>query len=383
MLSWLYIRQNPYVVKGRGYNSKENKSYRGTLQVDGSELVFEGLAARVAFPLSDLRLSRDRWLGGAIQFKHPDSPDWTLYTRNVGILNDPAFQNDADLIELARQGLVYFHSLRRWLRWTCLATLLLFIFVAPVRNFLTAQTLRLISVELEITLGERFFKATKPSLTFIEDAQTVEDLKGITDRLLMGVPSEDHRFHFRYHIVRDARVNAYALPGGHIIVFTGLLLDVESAQELAGILGHETAHVTCRHSMGGLVQIVGTYALMWALFAPDSEVALPLDLAALRYSRDHELEADREGCLYLQHASIDPHGLLEFFERLGAQEKETDLDPLVGMTLTHPPSRERAERLRQVIAQDPATYRRLPVDFQKFKERIRQLTADKTASPVK
>lgn len=128
-----------------------------------------------------------------------------------------------------------------------------------------------------------------------------------------------------FTVVDDPKtVNAFAIPGGNIYIYTGLLRAADSEAEVAGVLGHEVAHVTRRHVAQRLIVMVGADELikMAAGGDPTGVGSMAGQVAAqgyfLKYSRDHEKDADDYGLNYTIAAGYDPQGFVTFFKKLGS-----------------------------------------------------------------
>jgi predicted Zn-dependent protease len=150
-------------------------------------------------------------------------------------------------------------------------------------------------------------------------------------------------------------VNAFALPGGVIVVNTGLIDLTSRPEELAGVLAHEVQHVELRHSVRGLVKSLGLRGLF--AFATGDIGGTLLGEAAvgitdLKFSRDDESEADRMGLDSLIAADIDPSGMPAFFEKMG---KHTG-DAPVAFVSSHPLSADREAALRARAAATTKTF---------------------------
>ena len=117
-----------------------------------------------------------------------------------------------------------------------------------------------IPVEAEQKFGAEMFAQHKPGLKLIDGAP-LELVNEIGARL-----TKDSLYQYRFHVAVDKSVNAYAMPGGFIVVHTGLLDLATSADEVAGVLAHEVSHVEKRHSLTALAQSAGLYATMSLLF---------------------------------------------------------------------------------------------------------------------
>jgi predicted Zn-dependent protease len=154
----------------------------------------------------------------------------------------------------------------------------------------------------------------------------------------------------RVHVVRSDSVNAFAMPGGQIVVLQGLLQAAHTPEEVAGVLAHEIGHVERHHPMRGLIRATSVALLVQALTGGGAS----LDAAAARfgqtlvltsYTRQDESEADRFAVSLLQRAGIRATGLAEFLRRSAAQEPRPGALP--ALLATHPLS---ADRIAQIEA---------------------------------
>lgn len=218
----------------------------------------------------------------------------------------------------------------------------------------------LISVELEQELGAQMAAQFRREVTLHPDPvvqRYIEDLGGELVAHAQGIP-EGMAFEFRVIDAPDV-VNAVAMPGGHIYVFSGLLRAVDSEAELAGVLAHEIAHVAERHVVAQLVTAMGIQAIRaLALGDEGGELArVVADFATMgalgAFSRTAEREADTLGIRTLVAAGWDPRGYATFFEKLGATAARPDL--VTRFASTHPDPAERAARARALAAELEAT----------------------------
>ncbi|MGH7325211.1 MAG: M48 family metallopeptidase [Candidatus Rokuibacteriota bacterium] len=158
-------------------------------------------------------------------------------------------------------------------------------------------------------------------------------------------------YHLRVTVMDGREVNAFALPGGQIVLLRGLLDITDSPEMLAGVLAHEVQHVLRRHTTRAIIQHAST-GLMVAAIAGDVSglVAFALEgarvVGALGYSRRAEEEADAEGMRMLLEAGIDPSGFITFFENLGRQRESVELHGVWRYLSTHPSGGDRVETLR-------------------------------------
>jgi Zn-dependent protease with chaperone function len=201
-----------------------------------------------------------------------------------------------------------------------------------------------VPVSWEQDLGESAFEQMTLGATMLTEGPAVEAVTAVGSRLTAQIHSP---YTFQWHVIDDRQVNAFAVPGGHVVVFTGLLREAESAEELAGVLAHETQHVILRHSVHGLIRALGWSATLQILFGSSGPLSglgeAASQLGNLKFSREQETAADVGGVKLLQRAKIDPHGMIAFFEKLARHENG------IALLSTHPMSAERAERLGKEI----------------------------------
>ncbi|MGE5583449.1 MAG: M48 family metallopeptidase [Bacillota bacterium] len=168
---------------------------------------------------------------------------------------------------------------------------------------------------------------------------------------LVAQCSRRDELHFSLTVVQDDSVNAFALPGGYVFVNTGLLSYIKNDSELAGVLGHEIAHIDRRHSMQAIYRSVGFSVILGLLLNKGSDrneqlgqlAAISLSLAQLGYSRDAEYEADRYGVGFMQKAGYNKEDLVNFWQRFLAQNGDTP--GALTFLSTHPPTSERIKKI--------------------------------------
>jgi predicted Zn-dependent protease len=149
-------------------------------------------------------------------------------------------------------------------------------------------------------------------------------------------------------------VNAFAAPGGYIVLFRGLLDLTDSAEELAGVLAHEVQHILQRHVTRLLLEHASTGLLLAALTGDVSgTVVFALEgarlLGTLQHSRQHETEADTAGLRMLVAANIDPAGMVSLFARLRTAGQQ--VPDVLQYLSTHPDTAQRIATLKALAAQ--------------------------------
>ena len=183
------------------------------------------------------------------------------------------------------------------------------------------------------------------------DPARLRVIDGIIARLI--APLSGPPYTIRVTVVNERGVNAFAAPGGYIVLLRGLVERTQTAEELAGVLAHELQHIVRRHATRALLQHASTGLLLIAVTGDASgAMAYGLEgarvLGTLEYSRRNEEEADAEGMRMLLAARIDPAGMISFLDSLGREERKAP--GLLRYLSTHPGARDRLERLKSLAA---------------------------------
>lgn len=160
--------------------------------------------------------------------------------------------------------------------------------------------------------------------------------------------------------VKNDEVNAYALPGGYIVVYDGILKKMKSEEELAGLLAHEFSHIKLKHTLKSSVNTIGFSALLQIIFGGIDESVIGLlgnqteQLRQLHYSRSLEQEADDNGFSLMKEQQLNPDGMINLFERLKIET--TDLVPSI--LSTHPLPEERIKNIQHKIETDKYSFKK-------------------------
>lgn len=358
----------------------------GVLRAESDALRFEYEGGKADLPLNGLQAA----LGGAanrlIFFTHPDRPEWTFFTAERRILQDSTLNLSYGMGEqLARLRGSRRMTVAVWLGVLGGLVALVAALVLGIlfnRDALIDSATRQIPPEAEKALGDQVLKQVQMSSRMVEAPEVLTLLKDAAAPL-MAVPGAGHAF--QLYIVEDAQVNAFALPGGHIVFTTGLLLEAGSAEEVLGVLAHEMAHSVKRHNMRQLVATVGLGLLLQAFVGDSSGLVAVLAgvghlLAKNSYSRDQEREADRLGAEYLRKAHIDPRALLEFMQRQQQKLQKTGVAEIEGQLSylsTHPTFEERIGLLSEKRDGAPADeeFTKVNLDYEDFKAKLRETLA--------
>jgi predicted Zn-dependent protease len=231
------------------------------------------------------------------------------------------------------------------------ATLCLLMTLACATNPATGKRqLSLISESQEIAMGRAAAADVQQTVGLVTDAGLQRYVQRIGKREADG--SERPELPWEFHVVDDPGVNAFALPGGFIFLTRGMMSLITSEAELASVLGHEIGHVTARHSVNQLSkQQVAQLGLgLGGLLVPEvqafgSLLGAGLDLLFLKYTRDHEREADELGFKYMRAHGYDVSEFADVFAALGQLEalSTEQASALPGWLATHPSPEERVQ----------------------------------------
>jgi predicted Zn-dependent protease len=208
-----------------------------------------------------------------------------------------------------------------------------------------------IPVEWEQKLGESTYRDFLLHQDVIKEGPAVAAVQEMTRRL--AAQASNNPYTFEITVVKSDVVNAFALPGGYIVVFTGLMKKAEAPEEVAGVLAHELNHVLQRHGLERIVKQLGFVAAVSIVLGNQQGLGgimkqLGVELMTLKFGRAQETEADLTGLQLLYRAKIDPSGMITFFQRLSEKDEGR-----VEWLSTHPMSSARADRLKAQLAGMP------------------------------
>jgi predicted Zn-dependent protease len=219
---------------------------------------------------------------------------------------------------------------------------------------LISPTVFSITIKEEEQMSRQMMAMIYKHFDVIDDPVIVPYVNKIGRRVLASLPQQP--FKYQFHVINDDIYNAFATPAGHIFVYTGLLNAMQEEEELAGIMGHEIAHVYCRHisqkiersKKVGMATLAGVAAgiLMGLGGAGEAGSAVTMgsmaagQTAELAYSRENEMQADQLGVEFLAKANYNASGLLEILKKIrskswfGSEQVPTYL-------MTHPAVEDR------------------------------------------
>lgn len=373
----------PRAQGGAFHPNLPNGRASGEVEIGISVIQFKSEKGDFDLPTDGIKIE----LGGAndemIFFSHPAHPNITIHTADGSILTHPLLANNAEFAQqrsrIRSRKRMAATVLFGFLSALVLAVISLFL----MRDQLVRIAAQAVPADWEIKAGDKLFEQMMSDARLINDPELETQLKQITDPLLAGI--KNNRYPFKFHIIEDDTLNAFAMPGGNVVLHTGLLLAADSAEEVAGVLGHEIAHVTQRHSIRTIISSAGLYLILQTVVGDASGVmAVLADNSAFllnrKFSRDFEREADNHGWDYLIAANIKPDGMITFFQKMEAEEKRQreagaiDVNPQALEVLsTHPATGERLKHLQSKWDQieQKQQFRTFDLNYAAFKESLR------------
>ena len=195
--------------------------------------------------------------------------------------------------------------------------------------------------------GDKLAREIQQKLDMVNDPLIKAYVDDVSSRLVEQ--ARDHRFQYRFYVVKEQEPNAFAIPGGHIFITSGLIRLVDSEDELAGVIGHEIAHGVLRHIDKALdrakrISLVTLAAVIAGAFlSKDAKGASTLTTGAmamaqslmLKYTRENEVEADQKGMQYLTDAGYDPQAMVAFLKKIYRWQRFSSPD-IPTYLATHP-----------------------------------------------
>lgn len=218
--------------------------------------------------------------------------------------------------------------------------------------------LNFFSEEQEKSMGKQYSDELKTKLDLVQDSFVQSYINQIGQKLAQNSLRPDIGYEFQ--VVNTGEINAFALPGGYIYINRGLINTAGSESEVAGVIGHEIAHVVGRHStnqmskqllLTGLVMGagigVGAKSERWGEII-SALGGVGVALTSMKFSRDHERQADRLGMATMVQSGYDPGGMISMFQRLNAESMKKGSTAMAFMS-THPLPAERVKNMEAEV----------------------------------
>ncbi|MBN2309593.1 MAG: M48 family metalloprotease [Candidatus Hydrogenedentes bacterium] len=236
--------------------------------------------------------------------------------------------------------------------------------VAPILGCVTTegQQFNLLTTEEEAALGEKVAAQIEQDEKVLDDPQLQAYLRGIGERLALNAPRKDVEYRFTV-IDNPETVNAFALPGGRMYVYTGLIKLCENEAELAAVMAHECGHVAAYHHGEMLTRQYGIELIIGLLLGeePGQLAQVTAGLigtgVSMRFSRQNEREADQLGMNIMYLAGYNPEAMVAFMNRLLAEEQAQGGVQHLPIFSSHPATEVRLQYLSEMAQQFPAEVR--------------------------
>lgn len=229
------------------------------------------------------------------------------------------------------------------------------------------------TVSDEIKLGKEFDKMVHQRLPVVLDPQITEYVKQLVARVAKQMPPQP--FPITAAVIHNNSMNAFAVPGGYIYIYTGLILNLKHEAELAAVIGHELAHVSLRHvarrmekmKLVNIASALGTLAGMLIGMSGGSNAASVGQALAmgsmgagksayLSYTQDNEREADHLGMNYLIGAGFNPDGMIDSFKAMKQRQWYVSNNNIPTYLSTHPGLDARIDYLKERFRRMPPGY---------------------------
>jgi len=299
-------------------------------------------------PISRLQIERAE--SNEVLFTDPEQTDSWATTFDERILTHRVLvQNTGTRLQM--RGMRQQADTRWRLKATVLAVAIiigLIIFVPIVLGFMVRVLVARVPPSYEQKMGADAMAEIRSEETFLTNAVLQAKLESAVTPLTNSLPAAPTRYQF--FILDDPEANAFALPGGYVLVTRGLLSLVDRPEQLAGAVAHEVAHVTQKHAIRHAIASFGPMMLL-ELFASGNNAlggsvgAASQVLVIQSFSQEYELEADAVGWKYLLDAHIDPHGMIELLQKFQAEEDKMNFGPELNAFNSHPGTKKRIARL--------------------------------------
>ena len=217
-----------------------------------------------------------------------------------------------------------------------------FLFIPFARNQIAFN----IPIEYEEQLGVEYF-------AFLESTSTIDSTKTEILETFISNLELNTKYEIKPLIIESETVNAMALPGGYLIIYTGIIDKMQTPEELTALIGHEIGHIQNRHLLQQLINNLSKQFVLKALVGSSNEMlknvgGLYSQFDNLSYSRDAEREADQFGYQLLVDNNLNPSGMIDLFQTLKSESISTD-SGILNLLSTHPGVDERIQITKEKI----------------------------------
>ena len=325
-----------------------NEVVNGRIFIDRWKLHFrsESVTEEISMELLEVEFEED---SNRICLSDSTRPDLQIFTTDQSILKHPSMRQSGNVHAQVTTSLSR-REASRAVRLT-----LYFIVGCVVATWFCSVSISLmvrtlaagVPMEWEEKFGQEEIAKLRKEGLLIDDTNQIAQLTELAQPLIKVLP--ENRRNLKFYILDDEEPNAFALPGGYVVVHTGLLQMTETPEELLGVLAHEIAHETQRHVIRHRIAAAGPIVIFGIFLHGRNGAGNLLALGSgymiyQGFSQDYETEADDVGWKYLVAARIDPRGMISTFKKLKEMEGGME-DMRLQAFASHPALSKRISRL--------------------------------------
>jgi beta-barrel assembly-enhancing protease len=327
-----------------------NEVVSGRIFLDRWKLRFVSEAVSEEVPMDAVEVEFEQG-SERIYFNDPNRPDLKIFTCDQSVLKHPAIRQSGHVqaqvtnvlgrreLSRALRITVYFFIGCIFATWFCSMTI----------SFMVRALAAEVPMSWEDGYGRDAIDKLRSEGELLDDTNQIAQLTELAQPLIKVLP--ENRRNLKFYIRNDSFPNAFALPGGYVVVHTGLLQMTDTPEQLLGVLAHEIAHETQRHMIRRKIASAGPLMIFGVFLHSRSGAGRLLALGSglmifQGFSQEYETEADEVGWKYLVEANIDPRGMIQTFQKLKAAEDRMGFSHLMPEALaSHPALAKRIARL--------------------------------------
>ena len=221
------------------------------------------------------------------------------------------------------------------------------IYVISLFNWKKTFGIEKVTTDLDQKLGDVFWESYSADMVEVKDDKVILPIIKMVDQLCSenGIKSSS----IKVHVVNNKEINAFAMPGRHLVVHTGLIQFADHEDEIAGVIAHEIAHIESGHVVKKLGKEIGLSILMNLTLGDIGGEVVRNALSTITstaYDRSLEKEADLKAVDYMIAAKMNPTYLASFLEKL---DKQSQTPEVLQWVSTHPDSKERVSYINQKV----------------------------------
>jgi Zn-dependent protease with chaperone function len=301
-----------------------NEVVSGRILLDRWKLRFQSDLVAEEIPMDAVEVEFEQG-SDRIYFNDPTRTDLRIFTSDQSILKHPAIRQAGNVqAQVAR--VLGRRELTRALRLTGYFVVMCVLatwFGSMALSFMARRLVAEVPMSWEEQFGREHIDELRREGMLIDDTNQIAQLTALAQPLIQVLP--ENRRNLKFYILKDADPNAFALPGGYVVVHEGLLQMTDTPEQLLGVLAHEIAHETQRHLIRNKIAAAGPLVIFGVFMHSRSGVGNLLALGSglmvyEGFSQEYESEADSVGWQYLVAANIDPRGMIQMFQKLKAVE---------------------------------------------------------------